>query len=1745
MILGALAGFFFTASVAQGATVDCRALLVPESPANARSRVTVAASFVDVLGQNLAAHTLESGNATFFGSLLTLAEHTPGAAGDTLFARLRDHAQSRLNTKEGRDEMRDIVLALHRAGRNEESQRLLNLLLTTLEADPADPDRYGDTADGVIFDHAVKIFADLEVLGQAAQAPRVLILLNDRYERMVSGFPMSVLEHLRTMTGVTFGAEVYGAIAQRLEPLCRLRFVTTDEIRQLLRELAVRGPIATGDQRAMENLTEHLEGRDHILFFEEDALKVLMKRSVSAKDIGVAAESAAMPPEARQAGRALVTRLVRGSLDAARRKFFVDVLEAYRRNHRDEPYDPHADPVPLLESMVDPERQWDPRYDVAKKSTDDLWDIVRTPGHAKDYMDFILDHPMAHSVLPSLLWAVKEGGIQLSKEEALAVFKRWDVRLTETLRQLAASGYVNRAFPMASHILARDSEHTGLGSPPFPRDLNGNSVYTEHRLAQAKLLMMHGDDPDIAAQARSIMTGLSEEPGRVHFFDEFMPLMTSLFGKFEGGSFHVTAHYAPLMDSAWHYAQMAAVDSAQGAVWARRAHGLLMAHLDGVTAADLGRYTKAYFERATTASAATLQALLDAGLPEEAGGLFQLMARKITEFEAAILAENQKERAQGGVAIVSDALEDHDTANLRFYRQHMDIIFASRIAMLRGQNVDSFLEAVVRDVQSRRHRFDPRSVIMAAGAMAANPRYIEQGRRLFDLAADKLSLIRGDRQDFGKASAYFFDLLEKSPLAEEAKDTLVFRLANMSEPQAGDDWYQLNTSIEEFLKITDRIQEGERRYPRANAEVLRILSSLSHHLSFESNDFYAKAKLAMAASIFNRMVRGHAYVMDGNYAEAVLVLSDDPSHLRRVRTLFPGFLDSRSQRIPRTSAGAIDLSAVRAELYNRKATYRAVRRELAALAGSRAVTPALTHLLDVVGEMLGHEIAERRNALALQHRSSGEAKGDAPRPSAADVSAMRGARILLSLLEDAISSATVRMTPVQQRILETLVSSSGKEEALDKLDMVRSLLQRENMPLRALEILLYAMERADYISPFVMDQYRSRVRSAPVAEKQWFFSVLRRLSADPNQPRNFSDSHLAYFLSPDPLREAYWQQYWSWRNAGYLGTRDEARHPFLGSFDSRNLRMAALYGISRWSGHGLSAAGNVRKFLRMLYVDRMYDPSAPRGLNYRVTVDQIQSNLRELGSDVVFTAEERAVIEAQLLTERVRLDPIGFATQLPQRPFWGNLGRDGASLFTAVPRLAELPERIYRPLAKFASTNALEYGDDKFLNAFSIMFGQHNLTGAEKTQLITDLDAIVLETNDKMAVIGRTPDGKLPQAFKSQPEVVRFILAQYFRQLPFGEREAILREFDGNGASSGLSGPAALRRFFELTSTEKIGQFLSTRSDLVPEDYRRELQSFQENVAGSSWDEVRSTIETELGHPLTTLFSRVEERPLNVGTIGEVYRAWRPDGTAVVVKVITPSRRRAMKTMLERLKSVSQVLQRESRRFALHFDADTLYAEFRRTLESELDFRSEIVNADAMAATLTEGFSIPPFLRDLSSPSVLVQTFADGVNPLRVTSEEMRRSVVNRLGQLLMGQILNHGLFHEDLHPGNFRVVEATGAVQLLDFGRVGHLSATERQALVPLLLALNLKQGEQVVALLDSVKASNRSYDRPLLTERVSAILQGPSAGVNGDTISRIFFEAGSAGLAIPSGYIQLLKGLMTFEGTAHLMGGEMPHGF
>lgn len=255
----------------------------------------------------------------------------------------------------------------------------------------------------------------------------------------------------------------------------------------------------------------------------------------------------------------------------------------------------------------------------------------------------------------------------------------------------------------------------------------------------------------------------------------------------------------------------------------------------------------------------------------------------------------------------------------------------------------------------------------------------------------------------------------------------------------------------------------------------------------------------------------------------------------------------------------------------------------------------------------------------------------------------------------------------------------------------------------------------------------------------------------------------------------------------------------------------------------------------------------------------------------------------------------------------------------------------------------------------------------------------------------------------------------------------------------------------------KMGQFLSTRPDLLPAEYIQELSRLQDDSVKVPFERIRAIVEEDLGLKLSEAFAAFDEEPRAAASLAQVHNAVLHTGECVVVKVQRPEVHERVNRDLDLLTDLAAWM-------AEHTDAGKVYdlpgvvRELRITLTDEMNYRIEAGNLRTFERNLREfqHIRIPRVFDELSSRRVLTMERLDGVKVTEypvIGREKLCHHLAREFIEAYLKQIAIDGAVHSDPHAGNVLVAEENHLV-LMDFGMVVHIDEKMRSNFVRLLIS-------------------------------------------------------------------------------------------
>ncbi|RVX21368.1 Protein activity of BC1 complex kinase 8, chloroplastic [Vitis vinifera] len=289
----------------------------------------------------------------------------------------------------------------------------------------------------------------------------------------------------------------------------------------------------------------------------------------------------------------------------------------------------------------------------------------------------------------------------------------------------------------------------------------------------------------------------------------------------------------------------------------------------------------------------------------------------------------------------------------------------------------------------------------------------------------------------------------------------------------------------------------------------------------------------------------------------------------------------------------------------------------------------------------------------------------------------------------------------------------------------------------------------------------------------------------------------------------------------------------------------------------------------------------------------------------------------------------------------------------------------------------------------------------------------------------------------------------------------------------------------------KIGQQFSTRVDILAQEYVDQLSELQDQVPPFPSETAISIVEEELGAPVGDIFDQFDYEPIAAASLGQVHRA-RLKGQEVVVKVQRPGLKDLFDIDLKNLRVIAEYLQKidpksdgAKRDWVAIYDecANVLYqvVGIKASLHiiillsfpflQEIDYTKEAVNAELFASNFKDMdyVKVPTIYWEYTTPQVLTMEYVPGIKINRIQALDQLGVDRKRLGRYAvesyLEQILSHGFFHADPHPGNIAVDDVNGGRLIFyDFGMMGSISSNIREGLLESFYGIYEKDPDKVV---------------------------------------------------------------------------------
>jgi ubiquinone biosynthesis protein len=341
----------------------------------------------------------------------------------------------------------------------------------------------------------------------------------------------------------------------------------------------------------------------------------------------------------------------------------------------------------------------------------------------------------------------------------------------------------------------------------------------------------------------------------------------------------------------------------------------------------------------------------------------------------------------------------------------------------------------------------------------------------------------------------------------------------------------------------------------------------------------------------------------------------------------------------------------------------------------------------------------------------------------------------------------------------------------------------------------------------------------------------------------------------------------------------------------------------------------------------------------------------------------------------------------------------------------------------------------------------------------------------------------------------------------------------------------------------KLGQIVSTRPDLVGQDLSFELAKLQDSVKPFSYEEVEKIFLEEFGKPVKSVFRSFEPVPIASASLAQVHKAVTNDGKSVVVKVQRPDIEDSIHEDIQIMHYIAKLAELHNPGLK-QFRSPEIVEEFERSLQKELNFTFEGKNISRFRLIFKDdpNIVIPEYFEALSTSRILTMSFVPGVPLTEIIAgkkvEGIDKPLIARICvQAYFKQLLEHGFFHADLHPGNIFVDKTK--VGFVDFGMIGWLEQERIDELARLFMGLIDCNVTNILIQLTAMELISEDSDISSLREDLSDLMETyyglDMKEVNlGKSATELMVLLTKHNIRVPKEYTMLSRSLLLVESSA-----------
>ena len=344
----------------------------------------------------------------------------------------------------------------------------------------------------------------------------------------------------------------------------------------------------------------------------------------------------------------------------------------------------------------------------------------------------------------------------------------------------------------------------------------------------------------------------------------------------------------------------------------------------------------------------------------------------------------------------------------------------------------------------------------------------------------------------------------------------------------------------------------------------------------------------------------------------------------------------------------------------------------------------------------------------------------------------------------------------------------------------------------------------------------------------------------------------------------------------------------------------------------------------------------------------------------------------------------------------------------------------------------------------------------------------------------------------------------------------------------------------------KIGQIMSSRVDMLPVSYCKELEKLRQNVKELDPEIAKAVIEQETGKKIDELFLEFRDKPLGSASIGQAHLAVLKDGTKVVTKVQRPLIAEMMRedfVLLKKLAAAVNVVKEADEDSEQMVDLLSVIEELEKVENEELDFRVEAENTRFFKENCIddeEKISCPTVIDELTTERLFTMTFVDGYSISKRDRLIEEGYDPEQIGSVILDnylhQVLDVGSFHADPHQGNIMV--SHGKPVWIDFGMIGRISDADVNIIQSLILSLIERDLDKLVNAIMSMGAASPQTNRGKLMEDADMMFDKYMNVTNlqeldlSSLLDEVMTLAEKHHISLPGKYTMLVRSIATIEG-------------